>query len=350
MAPINYAKIIVNGTNVSNGSSTSGIKFQSGGSFTVNNNAVFKLKNNAGFTGSTTTGIDTVTNGGPSITLATGSKIEYTAVNPNIQTITPFASYSDVGISGTGKKILGTPDEVLVGRDLSITAGTLEIAANRLLTVTNAIASVDDAITVKDSGSLVQINDGVTDTGLITAIRTSRSMAANDYIYWGSPVVEDVFSQIPSSFDYTYTWQTGGAYDGAWVGLESTTAGKGFITRINDNGAGSASFYFNGTPNNGTINVAAQSYDSGGTPQASGNTVLLANPYPCALDATTFVNTNSSSIEGTLYFWTSTTPLTNWVYTANDYASWNKTGGTTTGGSALTPTGKIGCGQGFLPP
>ncbi|MDI1254963.1 MAG: T9SS sorting signal type C domain-containing protein [Flavobacterium sp.] len=344
---ITYSNIVISGTNVSNQATSVGIKFRSGGTFSVLNNGIFKLKNLTGFTGSTTSAIDTSTNGGPTISLATGSRIQYdAATSDGIQTITPFATYSDLGVSGTGTKILGSTAEVLVGRDLYVTAGTLQIDSDRLLTVTNAISSVDDAIKVKNNGSLVQLNDGVADTGKIIATRTSRTMVENDYIYWGSPVQGDVASQIPSIFEISYSWVINGAADGYWDYLSTTSPGNGFITRMGS--AGTANFNFNGVPNNGVINVSADSYDNGATVEASGNTILLSNPYPCAIDAKKFVDLNSSSLEGTLYFWTSTTPITNNVYTANDYASWNFVGGTTTGGSALTPTGKISTGQGFF--
>jgi len=87
---------------------------------------------------------------------------------------------------------------------------------------------------------------------------------------------------------------------------------------------------------------------------------LLANPYPSAINAASFISANNNStgnIGGTLYFWTSFTPLNaNGTYTTNDYASWNATGATGTIapsdpsgiGSSLKPTGKIAAGQGFF--
>ncbi|WP_299667709.1 LamG-like jellyroll fold domain-containing protein [uncultured Polaribacter sp.] len=52
-------------------------------------------------------------------------------------------------------------------------------------------------------------------------------------------------------------------------------------------------FTFVGTPNDGSISFPI-----------TGNTAsLVGNPYPSALDATDFINTNIDAIEGTLYFW-----------------------------------------------
>ncbi|HLN95978.1 MAG TPA: hypothetical protein VK183_10115, partial [Flavobacterium sp.] len=128
--------------------------------------------------------------------------------------------------------------------------------------------------------------------------------------------------------------------------------GRGFITRLSESGAGVVNFDFTGVPNNGVITVAADSYDDGMTAEATGNTVLLGNPYPCAISAAQLVSQNSSSLEGTLYFWTAITPMVDGEYSTSDYASWNGTGGVattdTSGTNDLRPSGSIGAGQGFF--
>uniref|UniRef100_UPI003F6C1175 T9SS type A sorting domain-containing protein n=1 Tax=Polaribacter sp. TaxID=1920175 RepID=UPI003F6C1175 len=52
-------------------------------------------------------------------------------------------------------------------------------------------------------------------------------------------------------------------------------------------------FTFVGTPNDGTITI----------PLTGETASLVGNPYPSALDATDFINTNIDVIDGTLYFW-----------------------------------------------
>ena len=101
---------------------------------------------------------------------------------------------------------------------------------------------------------------------------------------------------------------------------------------------------FVGAPNNGVINTSiiksASAYN------------LIGNPYPSALDADSFIAANSSVINGTIYLWTHSTAMTNNVYTVNDYAKYNYTGGLgtsppdMTGG--ITLAGKITAGQGFF--
>ncbi len=84
----------------------------------------------------------------------------------------------------------------------------------------------------------------------------------------------------------------------SWQHVRSTGdlyAGEGFTMK----GPGTGSiltdqnYVFNGKPNNGDINLTI----------STGNDYLIGNPYASALDAYTFINDNSSSITGTLYFW-----------------------------------------------
>lgn len=345
---INYANVEVSGTNVSNPATATGIRFQAGGTFTVKNGGTFKLNNTAGFTGGTTTAINNTNN--PTVTLETGSKVEYAGAS---QTLTPFSpKYYDLAVSGTGTKSIVSSSEVLVGNNLTVSASTLEVPTEKLLTVTNAITNSGGTIWVKDKGNLVQITDGISNTGNIVATRTSRSMDHDDYIYWGQPVQGNVLSQLPGNYDASYMWELNGSYDGQWAGISATSPGRGFITRVAESGIGAQDFNFTGVPNNGVITVTADSYDNGATADATGNTVLLGNPYPCAISASQLISQNSGSLEGTLYFWTAITPMANGEYSTSDYASWNGTGGVATndasGTNDLRPTGNIGAGQGFF--
>jgi hypothetical protein len=108
---------------------------------------------------------------------------------------------------------------------------------------------------------------------------------------------------------------------------------------------------FKGIPNNGTITIPIGGLDSSN---------LLGNPYPSALDADKFLTDNSTVLDGTLYFWTHSTAIASNVYSSNDYASYNLTGGVGTDGvtylqggtvapnGGQKPSGKIASGQGFF--
>lgn len=99
-----YYNVIIAGTNVANASAGTGIKFQTGGSFTLKNAGLFKLANTAGFSGSLSTAIANTNN--PSITLEDGSTVEYyggaTGINP--QLITNVLPYYSLQFSGASIK------------------------------------------------------------------------------------------------------------------------------------------------------------------------------------------------------------------------------------------------------
>lgn len=118
---------------------------------------------------------------------------------------------------------------------------------------------------------------------------------------------------------------------------------------------------FKGVPNNGKVEKDVEKDKS----------YLLGNPYPSALSADAFLEKNEDVLQGTLYFWTHNTPPSTDIkgdkkynYTADDYASYNRTGGVSTAVSAesdpnhsvnyvdlgVKPTGKIAAGQGFFAP
>ena len=69
--------------------------------------------------------------------------------------------------------------------------------------------------------------------------------------------------------------------------------GQGF-TMKGSGASGSQNYVFTGKPNNGLV-----SSNSVGADQL----LLTGNPYPSSLNASAFITDNSSSIDGTLYFW-----------------------------------------------
>lgn len=230
----------------------------------------------------------------------------------------------------------------------------------------NAVTNGSGKIVVKNQGNFVQrCGKAAIIRPYIEMEKISRPMSDLDYVYWGVPVSENIYSQIPGLLDRRYRWQSGTA-DGAWQNFGTTSPGEGFITRIPNTAPFNATptavnFTMRGTANNGSVFVNVDSFDSSSI--IYGNAVLLANPYPCALDAATFLDhPNNTELGGTLSFWTSFTPISElntglnfYNYNEADYATWNRTGGTgtkastdTTGNDSLRPTGKIASGQGFF--
>jgi hypothetical protein len=128
----------------------------------------------------------------------------------------------------------------------------------------------------------------------------------------------------------------------------SLNPGQGYTLK----GSGAAAdqnFTFVGKPNNGAVTGAI----------AAGNLNLSGNPYASAIDASQFINDNSSSITGTLYFWqhSPTNNTHNLLGFQGGYASRNLVGGTApvapagiagVGTSAKVPGRFIPVGQGFF--
>lgn len=243
--------------------------------------------------------------------------------------------------------------ENVSGCSCQVTSGNVTFNSGHTLNVVNYVKVTGGSLTFANNASLVQTDDSAENSGNITYIRTTRPMTRWAYVYWGSPVEGNVYGQIPSQFDLAYKWQSG-SMNGAWTPFNTTNLGEGFITRVRNiapfsSGTGTVNFSFIGKPNNGVINVNVNSYDSASL--VPGNTVLLANPYPSAIDAKKFLqHPNNSELGGTLFFWTAVTHYAgSGTYNIQDYGSWNLTGGTApVSNSGLIPNGKIAAGQGFF--
>ncbi|WP_333879071.1 Ig-like domain-containing protein [Flavobacterium sp.] len=241
----------------------------------------------------------------------------------------------------------------VAGCSCQVTSGNVTFNSGHTLNVVYDVKVTGGSLTFANNASLVQTDDTAVNSGNITYVRTTRPMTRWAYVYWGSPVEGNVFGQIPTQFDLGYRWQSG-TMNGSWMPLSATSLGEGFITRVRNiapfnSGTGTVNFSFIGKPNNGVINVNVDSYDS--SSMVAGNTVLLANPYPSAIDAAKFLqHANNTELGGTLFFWTAVTYYAgSGAYNIQDYGSWNLTGGTApVSSSSLVPNGKIAAGQGFF--
>ncbi|TDD94457.1 LamG-like jellyroll fold domain-containing protein [Flavobacterium cellulosilyticum] len=197
---------------------------------------------------------------------------------------------------------------------------------------------LDGKIDLVGNSQLLQTTESdldVTSTGSIERDQQGQANKYN-YNYWCSPVspinstqnnkdytisavMKDGFNAVPRPI----TWIAG--FDGVagnsttpmsiarywlnkfdnyanayscWVKItENSTlrVGQGF-TMKGSGTSGTQNYTFVGKPNNGTIATNTVGSDQ---------LLLTGNPYPSALDATAFItdNTNSNSIDGSLYFW-----------------------------------------------
>jgi len=220
---------------------------------------------------------------------------------------------------------------VNTGHDFNI-SGAVTVTAGSTLTFENKANLLQDVATVTNSN-----------TGNILAKRPI-SLRRLDYAYWGSPVAnqnlklfspQTVSPPVGASRFYEYNEGTN-SFSAVDPVTEEWIDGKGFMVRAPNNfpvNGNLATFpgEFTGVPNNGTYTIGISSTSAGFN--------MLGNPYPSAIDADEFLNTNP----GTLYYWTHQ----NQVTTGSNYATYNDVGQTTSSGG-ITPTKFIPVGQGFL--
>ena len=260
---------------------------------------------------------------------------------------------SVVTINSSGSTGSFSCNSLVLNADITLTNG-------QYIEVVNGITGTGKII-MSSQASLVQRATGVS-SPTIELTKASRSMKQFDYIYWGAPVIGDVFSQLASAkastaseadaFDLKYKYVSGTG--GGWQALIETQLGRGFITRVKPqapfattDGSDYINLKFTGTANNGDITVDITNnitYPNGGT---SHN--LLANPYPSALDADKFLQGNTD-IDGVIYIWKqqSTSEGSGTAYNQADYIAYTRAGTTSPSSIMDTFSGKIASGQGFL--
>ncbi|MEL1240608.1 T9SS sorting signal type C domain-containing protein [Flavobacterium flavipallidum] len=228
------------------------------------------------------------------------------------------------------------------------------------LTVTNGVdVETNGSLTFENNASLVQISDAAINTGIINYKRFTTPVRRYDFTYWSSPVVgQTLYNLSPNTlFDKYYGYNPNTGWFIYYNGAAVMQPGNGYSIRapetfsITDQQV-DADPVFIGVPNNGEVKMVL----------AANKFYLLGNPYPSAIDAAAFLGSNSSVLEGTLYFWTHNTPPSATVsgsasyknYSNNDYATFNLTGTVSTatkaGSGGYLPSGKIAAGQGFFAP
>lgn len=241
------------------------------------------------------------------------------------------------------------------GCSVTVNSGNVVFQSGHTLTVQNGVTVTGGTLDFQNNSSLVQISDTAVNTGAITYRRTTTPMVAFDYTYWSSPLAspQTLYGLSPlTRFDKYHEFNAAtNAFVTIMNGAAVMTPGKGYIIRAPQGWSSGppmpCPLFFNmGPANNGVITL----------PVAAGasNLNLLGNPYPSALDANIFLThpSNSSRINGTIYFWSHNTPITNQVYSNSDYASYNLLGGTAAAasgsGNNTAPTKNIAAGNAFF--
>jgi hypothetical protein len=254
----------------------------------------------------------------------------------------------------------------IVGCSCQVNEGkTVTILSGHSLIITNELNVVGTGkLIFENNASLVQINDNAANAGNITYNRetnTAIPIKKTDYVYWSTPVSENLNSTSAAPKPILGEIQTGTLYysfnDGSWTREYEDTqmeTGKGYIVRGEgtwfDKGSASHAPSFYGAPNNGVKQVDIVGRKSN----------LIGNPYPSAIDGDAFILANSgdssASLSGTLYFWTHGSEIQArgnidatkagsgaYAYTSDDYSTYTLTGG-------VGVTGTIAAGQAFFAP
>jgi hypothetical protein len=226
--------------------------------------------------------------------------------------------------------------------------GSMTVDSANVLSVSKEIVN-NGTITVSNGASLVQQsdNDNTPNSGSGSyAVKRRTGTLADDarFQYWGSPVTStSMGATFPGSAttDFYYYSPTNG-----WISQSSNatmTPGLGYIT-TGTVGISNASEQrtFNGQVNNKNVSVT--------TTANVGDYILLGNPYPSAIDADLFIQNQSNTITGTMYFWHhSTNPNTNGGQNfSSDYATWNGSGSANSSDPNKVPEGYVGAMQGFF--
>ncbi len=263
-------------------------------------------------------------------------------------------------------------------KSLSVTTGDLTLTGSMTLTIAeNAIINSGATITIQNGSTLI-IESSISNSGTVivnlggnliqsgtgSATGSGYQIQVSGYAsderlnFWSSPITSAGLTNVFSGSnecDFYYL----NASAQIWtrdIGSSTCTPtaptsgdGKMDVGRGYSIGGG-GSPTFSGTINNGTITESISASGTTNPDWTGANWNLIGNPYPSSINATSFVEANSSITTGTLYFWADDNTVGTGYDGATDYASWNTGGGTAAsgGGSGTVPNGSISVGQGFI--
>ncbi|PNQ74929.1 hypothetical protein C1T31_01995 [Hanstruepera neustonica] len=282
-------------------------------------------------------------------------------INNNVPTNTE--EFYDVTIDNDFNT--STSNNLYVKGDLVVDpTNTVTISDGRYIYVHNDFTQNGTLFLIENNGSLVQGDDSGINTGNIRVER-SASVDAQDYVYWSSPITNmNVNNVSPSSpTNRIYKWDPvnmndNGTY-GNWVPAagETMVKGLGYIIRVPSGQTspvtpGDLNFtaiFENGVPHNGL--TPALQVTRGAIPGNDDQWNLLGNPYPSAIDAYTFLDENSSVLDGFVNLWTHGNPPSTAIgdpfyydfgsnYTESDYLTYNGMGASSGPGDLYIASGQ----------
>lgn len=293
----------------------------------------------------------------------------------------------DWNIVKTTHNVISNGNKTVLG--LFVNANTLNAVNDSRMQVSHYLL-LDGKIDLVGRSQLVQTQDSDLDPKSKGSIERDQQGSKNlyNYNYWCSPVGQINQTTNNSTFTIRDVMRDGsdpntpkpiswiGGYDGYptnpisicrawlyrfqnlsneyanWTALNEASVmspSQGYTMKGSGTSSNFQNYTFVGKPNNGLITNSI----------AANNLNLAGNPYASALDATAFINANSSSIKGTIYFWEHS-PLNNSHRSAEylgGYSTRNLTGGVGPvakpanaglGGITKAPGRYIPVGQGFF--
>lgn len=247
--------------------------------------------------------------------------------------------------------------EVINNAEVNVPSGTNFIISGALNVAPTA------TLRFANNTNLIQTDATAINSGSISIQRNTSTIVRLDHTLWSSPVTgQNLYSFSPQTL--THRFYTYDAVSNTYISTELNsssefTPAKGFAIRAPNNQSATVpaewAGIFKGVPNNGTISFPLASYITNGN-----NYNLVGNPYPSAIDINQFLNSNSQTIEGVVYFYQHTLTMNalGIFPEGTNYASRTSTGGTCATAvaennpayhtPALIPSNVLQVGQGFF--
>ena len=248
----------------------------------------------------------------------------------------------------------------------------LTINANKGLTINNRVVN-HGTLTVSNDAAFIQTHTGE-DRNLTSGtflIKRDGQGDSTKYNIWSSPINQgfiptifnannpcDIYTFDPTTQSWLYDYLNG--YSDTCAGNAVTFSSSYLIPSADGyldacRGyfiAGSnteATKTFSGTINNGSFSYSLTTTNLGNKPfWDDDDWNMVGNPYPSALNATEFWNTNSSLLSDGLYFWNEANDTVSAYNQHNEYSVWNLAGSVVPGyNNSATHLGHIASGQGF---
>ena len=201
--------------------------------------------------------------------------------------------------------------------DVTINSGDTLIISNGGFVQNTGDFTNNGQVDIISGGALNTNGDGtISGDGFMIRRGSRHGASAGKYIVVGAPVASATFSRLgPGSVNYAYdeskpysstTDSAGSGNDGLnrfilKAQTDTMIVGRGYFSAF------TKAMIFEGSPNDGDISLSLKRTEHDSTGNLDENSFegfnLIANPYPCAINFTSFINGNIDNITGSIYLW-----------------------------------------------